>query len=106
MAQTDTIARTEYKPHELLEAGASCAFVRYYEAAKLRNERTPAVNHVESEFNTLEDTAEAPSHGEGFFESLWNDEPRASRSVNPYGADTRNARILAEAGVEPYVTQR
>ena len=101
MSQIGTSARTEYKPHELLEAGASRAFVRYYEAAKALGEHTPAVGHVESEFMTLEHIAKHPSRGGSFFESLWRDVPRGN-SVNPYGADTTNTAILRKAGVKPY----
>jgi len=101
MSQTDTIARTEYKPHELLEAGASRAFIRYYETAKMRNERTPAVNHVEKVATNLKELAENPATGGSFFEALWNDGQRGNSS-NPYGADKKNSRILSEAGVDPY----
>ena len=101
MSQTDTSARTEYKPHELLKAGASRAFIRYYEAAKSLGQHTPAVSHVEKVATSLEGLAENPATGGAFFESLWNDEPRGN-SVNPYGADTTNTMILRNAGVEPY----
>lgn len=88
--------------NDLLAAGASAPFIKYYLAAKEAGERTLAVCHIESDLRSLEDVAENPGAGGGFFESLWNDEPRAPHNrENPYGADGTNKRLLQKAGVYP-----
>lgn len=96
MADTNTVTT-----QELFDAGASAAFVKYYETAKEAGKRTAAVGHVESEFRTVEEVGENPGAGGSFFESLWLDDPRFPHSDNPYGADGTNYRLLEQAGVYP-----
>lgn len=85
--------------NDLLAAGASAPFIKYYLTAKAEGERTAAVCHIESDLRSLEDVAENPGAGGGFFESLWLDEPRFPHGDNPYGADGTNQRLLEKAGV-------
>jgi hypothetical protein len=79
---------------DLRDAGASASYIAYYLTAKDMGISTPSTNHAEKVVNRGIEYS-----GGSFHESLWNNEPRFSHGDNPYGADTKNTKILTEAGV-------
>jgi hypothetical protein len=79
---------------ELRDAGASGAFVAYYKAGERLDTRTSQMKKAE---RITEGSAFAS--GGGFFDSIWNDDPRFQAGDNPYGADKQNGRLLEEAGL-------
>lgn len=87
---------TELSESDLRDAGASETFIDYCKAAKDMGIETNATRHAER-------VVESGSFvsGGGFFDALWNAEPRYQHSDDPYGADGTNTKILREAGIYP-----
>jgi len=97
MEQNTTSDEGTLTEEQLREAGASASYIAYYQAAARMGESTASTTHAEM---TVNHGISADSGG-SFHKSLWHNEPRGNSS-NPYGADSRNMRILTEAGVSPY----
>lgn len=97
MEQNTNSAEEQITEQDLREAGASASYIAYYQAAERMGESTPSTTHAKM---TVNHGISADSGG-SFHKSLWHNEPRGNSS-NPYGADSRNMRILTEAGVSPY----
>jgi hypothetical protein len=83
---------TTLSESELRNAGASAQYIAYYKAAKRMGKSTASTNHAERVVNEGVEYS-----GGGFHDALWNGEPRFPNSKNPYGADSTNKKILAEA---------
>jgi hypothetical protein len=96
MEQQTTNSTEALTEEQLRDAGASVAYISYYLTAIERGVHTNSTDHAETVVNS-----NVSYSGGGFHESLWDDSPRWGGD-NPFGADDRNSRLLAEAGIAPY----
>jgi hypothetical protein len=83
---------------ELRQAGASEQYIAYYYEAMRQGIETASTRHAK---RVVRDGVEYS--GGGFHDALWDATERFPRNdVNPYGADTTNSHLLADAGIDPY----